>query len=154
MQVGLSDHTPGLGVSIASIAYGATLVEKHVTVARTGDGIDSAFSLTPRELATVVAECERAWQSLGTSRIGPTDAEREGLRFRRSLHVVAGVRAGDTVSRGNVRSIRPAGGLPPVEIDRVLGAPIHSERCEEHRAGLVTPLGRRNNRTTVQCPPA
>jgi pseudaminic acid synthase len=121
VPVGLSDHTPGLGVCIASIAYGATLVEKHVTLARTGNGVDSAFSLKPQELATVVTECERVWQSLGTSRIGPTDAEKEGLRFRRSLYVVADVRAGDTVSAGNVRSIRPAGGLPPVEIDRVLG---------------------------------
>jgi sialic acid synthase SpsE len=121
VQVGFSDHSPGLGACIGSIACGATLIEKHVALTRTGDGVDTAFSLTPQELTTLVAESARAWRSLGTRRIGPTDSEREGLRFRRSLYVVTDVRAGDTVTPGNVRSIRPAGGLLPVEIDRVLG---------------------------------
>ncbi|GAA1638599.1 pseudaminic acid synthase [Catellatospora bangladeshensis] len=120
-QVGLSDHTMGIGVPVAAVALGATVIEKHVTLDRADGGVDSAFSLDPGELAALVAESERAWQALGGTRIGPTDSEKEGLRFRRSLYVVADVQAGDLVSADNVRSIRPAGGLPPAEIDNVLG---------------------------------
>ncbi|MEV4342987.1 pseudaminic acid synthase [Actinoplanes sp. NPDC049596] len=121
VQVGLSDHTLGIGVPIASVAYGATVIEKHLTLARDDGGVDSAFSLTPAEMRVLVDESERAWQAGGTTDIGPTASEKEGLRFRRSLYVVADVRAGDEVTSANVRSIRPARGLPPVEIDRVRG---------------------------------
>ncbi|GAA0449504.1 pseudaminic acid synthase [Paractinoplanes deccanensis] len=121
VQVGLSDHTLGVGVPIASVAYGATVIEKHLTLARDDGGVDSAFSLTPAEMRVLVDETERAWQARGTSNIGPTESEREGLRFRRSLYVVADVEAGEPVTPANVRSIRPANGLPPAEIDRVLG---------------------------------
>jgi len=121
VQVGLSDHTLGIGVPIASVAFGATVIEKHITLDRGDGGVDSAFSMTPAEMQTLVAESERAWQALGSTHIGPTDSEREGLRFRRSLYVVADVKAGDVVTAANVRSIRPANGLPPIDIDRVLG---------------------------------
>jgi N-acetylneuraminate synthase len=83
--------------------------------------VDSAFSLEPAELTTLVVESERAWQALGTSRIGPSEAELEGLRFRRSLYVTEDVRVGDRVTEANVRSIRPAGGLAPDEISKVMG---------------------------------
>jgi N-acetylneuraminate synthase len=119
--VGLSDHTAGLGAAVAAVALGASVIEKHVTLARGDGGVDAAFSLEPAELAALATETERAWQALGDARIGPTDGEREGLRFRRSLFVTADVRAGDRVTAGNVRSIRPAGGLDPDELDRVLG---------------------------------
>ena len=122
VPVGLSDHTPGIGVPVAAVALGACFIEKHVTLDRADGGVDSDFSLNPDELAALVVESARgARQALGGTAIGPTPAEREGLRFRRSLFVVADVRAGDEVTAANVRSIRPAGGLPPVEIDRVLG---------------------------------
>ncbi|WP_018908198.1 pseudaminic acid synthase [Salinispora arenicola] len=121
LPVGLSDHTPGIGVPVASVALGACLVEKHVTLARADGGVDSDFSLEPAELAALRVETERAWAALGSAVVGPTPTEREGLRFRRSLHVVADVRAGEPVTRANVRSIRPAGGLHPDELDRVLG---------------------------------
>ncbi|TDC40264.1 pseudaminic acid synthase [Micromonospora sp. 15K316] len=121
VPVGLSDHTPGIGVPVASVALGACLIEKHVTLRRADGGVDSDFSLEPEELAALTVESERAWAALGTTHIGPTPTEREGLRFRRSLFVVADVRAGDPVTAANVRSIRPAGGLPPADIDRVLG---------------------------------
>ncbi|GAA1792223.1 pseudaminic acid synthase [Luedemannella flava] len=111
--VGLSDHTPGLGAALASVALGARVIEKHVTLDREDGGVDSSFSLNPAELAALVVESERACAALGGVRIGPTGAEREGLRFRRSLFVVGDVRAGDVVSAANVRSIRPAGGLAP-----------------------------------------
>jgi pseudaminic acid synthase len=121
VPVGLSDHTLGIGAPVAAVAFGACLIEKHVTLARADGGVDSAFSLDPAEVAALVIETERAWQALGSTGIGPTEAEREGLRFRRSLYVVADVRAGEPVTEANVRSIRPAGGLPPGELDVVLG---------------------------------
>ncbi|NBE96487.1 pseudaminic acid synthase [Nonomuraea sp. KC401] len=119
--VGVSDHTPGLGAALAAVALGACLIEKHVTTSRAEGGVDAAFSLEPGELLALVVESERAWQSLGEPLIGPRPSEREGLRFRRSLHVVRDVRAGEQVTPGNVRSIRPAGGLPPEAAAQVMG---------------------------------
>lgn len=118
---GLSDHTPGIGVPVASVAFGACVIEKHVTLARSDGGVDSEFSLEPAELAALVTETERAWQALGVARIGPRAAEQEVRRMRRSLYVVEDVAEGDEVTRANVRSIRPAGGLAPVELPKVLG---------------------------------
>ncbi|MEV6600216.1 pseudaminic acid synthase [Actinoplanes sp. NPDC051346] len=134
VPIGLSDHTLGIGVPVASVAFGACLIEKHVTLDRGDGGVDSAFSLEPRELAALAVESERAWQALGTTSIGPTAAEQEGLRFRRSLYVVADVRAGDTLTEDNVRSIRPTGGLAPDAIRTVLG------RTFQRDAGKGTPL--------------
>ncbi|GAB2612521.1 pseudaminic acid synthase [Paractinoplanes abujensis] len=119
--IGLSDHTHGIGVPIASVAFGACLIEKHFTMDRADGGVDSAFSLDPAELKAMRIETERAWQALGTTHIGPTEAEKEGLRFRRSLYVVADVKAGDQVTPENVRSIRPTGGLEPDAIGLVMG---------------------------------
>lgn len=119
--VGLSDHTKGIGVAVAAVAMGAVLIEKHVTLARADGGVDSDFSLEPAELAALATETERAWQALGTVQLGPTPGEAESRRLRRSLYVVADVRAGDAVTPENVRSIRPAGGLEPVHLDTVLG---------------------------------
>ncbi|HWS37046.1 MAG TPA: pseudaminic acid synthase [Actinoplanes sp.] len=121
LPIGLSDHTMGIGVPIAAVAYGAVLIEKHFTLDRADGGVDSAFSLDEAELKLLVTESERAWQALGTTAIGPTEAEKESLRFRRSLYVVADVRAGDPVTPENVRSIRPTGGLAPDTIGTVLG---------------------------------
>jgi N-acetylneuraminate synthase len=111
VPVGLSDHTMGIGAAVASVAFGSVLVEKHVTMSR--EEGDSAFSLEPDELAALVRETKVAWQALGEPRIGAREAEREGLRFRRSLFVVEDVKAGDPVTATNVRSIRPANGLSP-----------------------------------------
>jgi len=121
LPIGLSDHTMGIGVPLAAVAYGACLIEKHVTLDRADGGVDSAFSLEPAELKALRVESERAWQALGTTHIGPTEAEKEGLRFRRSLYVVTDVKAGDPVTEENVRSIRPTGGLEPDAISSVLG---------------------------------
>ncbi|BAL85663.1 putative N-acetylneuraminic acid synthase [Actinoplanes missouriensis 431] len=130
LPIGLSDHTLGIGVPIAAVAFGAVLIEKHVTLDREDGGVDSAFSLNPAELASLVVESERAWQSLGTTRIGPTDAEKESLRFRRSLYVVADVVAGEPVTEANVRSIRPTGGLEPDEIGTVIGRVFKSDAAK------------------------
>ncbi|MEU4694418.1 pseudaminic acid synthase [Actinoplanes sp. NPDC023714] len=130
LPIGLSDHTLGIGVPIAAVALGAVLIEKHVTLSRTDGGVDSAFSLEPAELASLVVESERAWQSLGTTSIGPTEAEKEGLRFRRSLYVVEDVKAGEPVTAANVRSIRPTGGLEPDAIGTVLGRVFRSDAAK------------------------
>ena len=131
---GVSDHTPGLGAALAAVALGACLIEKHLTLSRAGGGVDAAFSLEPAELAALVVESERAWQSLGSAAIGPRASEHEGLRFRRSLYVVRDVRAGEPVTELNVRSIRPAGGLPPAAAPEVMG------RRFTRDAPLGTPL--------------
>ena len=122
--VGLSDHTMGIGVPVASVAFGACLIEKHVTTRRADGGVDSAFSLEPEEVAALVRETAVAWRALGENRIGAKESEREGLRFRRSLYVTRDVRAGEPVAPDNVRSIRPAGGLEPDLFDVVAGRPF------------------------------
>ncbi|MBX3193976.1 MAG: pseudaminic acid synthase [Microbacteriaceae bacterium] len=121
VKVGLSDHTPGVGVSIAAVALGASLIEKHVTLRRSDGGVDSAFSLEPEELALLVEGCDAAARALGSASVWSTSAEAEALRLRPSLYVSADVAAGDLATPENVRSVRPSGGLPPVELDRVLG---------------------------------
>jgi pseudaminic acid synthase len=122
LPVGLSDHTLGIGVGVAAVALGAVCVEKHITLDRADGGVDAAFSLEPAELAALRAESEAAWlASRSPRRVGPTDSEQSVLRLRRSLYVVEDVRAGDEVTEANVRSIRPAGGLPPDTITTVLG---------------------------------
>lgn len=120
-QVGLSDHTMGIGAAVGSVALGATVIEKHFTLRRSDGGVDAVFSIEPDELAALVIESERAWQALGGIHYGATSAERASLVFRRSLYVVEDLQAGDTLSRQNVRAIRPGHGLAPVWRDVVLG---------------------------------
>lgn len=123
-EVGLSDHTMGIGVAVAAVALGATVVEKHFTLCRADGGVDSSFSLEPEEMKSLVAESERGWQSLGQVSYGPTEKELKSLTFRRSLYVVKDMKAGDVFSSDNVRAIRPGFGLPPKYIDIVLGKRI------------------------------
>lgn len=120
-EVGLSDHTGGIGVAVAAVAVGATVVEKHFTLARADGGVDAAFSLEPHELASLVVESERAWQAMGAVRYGPTENEQRSLVFRRSLYVACDVRAGELLTTENVRAIRPGLGLPPRDRDLVIG---------------------------------
>ncbi len=120
-QVGLSDHTMGIGVSVASIALGATVIEKHFTLSRADGGVDSAFSLEPAEMKALITECGQAYESLGRISYGPTQAEQASLRHRRSLYVVEDVRAGEFFTENNVRAIRPGLGLPPKYLDIVIG---------------------------------
>ena len=122
VPVGLSDHTLGLGVAVAAVALGAVCLEKHVTLSRSDGGVDSEFSMEPGEFAMMVRESEAArLAAVSPPKTGPTESEKSVLRLRRSLYVTADVRAGDEVTRDNVRSIRPAGGLPTDQIDLVLG---------------------------------
>jgi N-acetylneuraminate synthase len=122
VPVGLSDHTLGIGVAVAAAALGAVVIEKHLTLDRSDGGVDSDFSLSPSEFAMLVAEADRARVAVASgTAFGPTDQERTVLALRRSLYVVADVRAGDDVTAENVRSIRPAGGLPADAMDIVRG---------------------------------
>lgn len=125
--VGLSDHTEGIGAAVASVALGSSVIEKHLTMSRDDGSVDSKFSLEPDDLKLLVKETRRAWQALGTTAIGPTEHEAEGLRFRRSLFVIEDVRTGELVTPSNVRSIRPAGGLSPNDIDLVMGRTFTSD---------------------------
>ena len=120
-EVGLSDHTMGVGVSVASVALGATVIEKHFTLNRADGGVDSAFSMEPAEMAQLVVETERAWQALGQVCYGPTEAEKGSIQFRRSLYVVQDMKAGDRLTPDNLRAIRPGRGLTPKHYEQVLG---------------------------------
>ena len=120
-EVGLSDHTMGIGVSIASVALGATVIEKHFTLSRADGGVDSTFSMEPAEMASLVVESERAWQALGEVKYGPTEKEKKSLVFRRSLYLVDDVKAGEVLTLKNLRAIRPGLGLPPKYLSILLG---------------------------------
>lgn len=120
-EIGLSDHTGGIGAAVAAVALGATVIEKHFTLARSDGGIDAAFSLEPPELAALVVETERAWQSIGSIQYGPLEAERKSLVFRRSLYVVEDLQAGDVLTTASLRAIRPGLGLPPKYLSELLG---------------------------------
>ena len=123
-EVGLSDHTLGIGVAVASIAVGATVIEKHFTLSRAAGGVDSAFSMEPEEMARLVVETKRAWQALGRVSYGPTEAEKKSLVFRRSLYFVKNLAAGEPLTTENVRAIRPGAGLAPKYLDTVLGRKV------------------------------
>ncbi len=124
-EVGLSDHTMGVGVSVASVALGATVVEKHFTLNRADGGVDSSFSLEPEELRALVVETERAWQSLGRVSYGPGEEEKKSLVFRRSIYIAQDLKAGDVLTRENLRCVRPGLGLPPKYFDILLGRRVN-----------------------------
>lgn len=121
VPVGLSDHTLGTTAAVVAVSLGASMIEKHITESRSVPGPDSAFSLEPAEFAAMVAAVREAEKALGEVRYGPSPSERASLAFRRSLFAVADIAAGEELTAANVRSIRPADGLPPAELHRVLG---------------------------------
>ena len=120
-EVGLSDHTMGIGVAVASVALGASVIEKHFTLCRAEGGVDSAFSLEPNELKALVVESKRAWQSLGKVTYGPGDAEQKSLVFRRSIYVSEDIKKGDIFSHKNLRIVRPGDGLQPSLLSSFIG---------------------------------
>lgn len=121
VEVGLSDHTMGVGVAVASVALGASVIEKHFTLSRADGGVDSAFSLEPQELKALVTESERAWHSLGQVTYGPTKAERKSLVFRRSIYVASDIAEGEVFTSENIRIVRPGNGAPPSLYGQLLG---------------------------------
>lgn len=120
-QVGLSDHTLGIGTAIASIALGATVIEKHLTLDRDNGGVDSDFSMEPDEFSQLVTEVKQAKKSLGKITYGPTEAEKSSLKFRRSIYITENMDAGEILTPSNVRVIRPGFGLEPKYYNLVLG---------------------------------
>lgn len=125
--IGLSDHTMGVGASVAAVALGARVIEKHFTLRRADGGVDSAFSLEPEELKALVIETERAFLSLGKIQHGILPAEEKSLQFKRSIYVSKDVKKGDVLSSENLRIIRPAAGLAPKHWDEVVGKTFNSD---------------------------
>ena len=123
-HAGLSDHTMGIGTAVASVALGATVIEKHFTLRRADGGVDSTFSMEPHEMRMLVDETQKAHQSLGDVRYGPTDREKASLVYRRSLYFVADMRAGETITPDNMRAIRPGLGLSPRYYESLLGKKV------------------------------
>lgn len=126
-EVGLSDHTHGIGVSIAAVALGATVIEKHFTLRRTDGGVDSAFSMEPHEMVDLVIETKRAWQALGAVQFGPVETEQASLRFRRSVYIASDLKAGDTLTHENLRIVRPGLGLAPKHYEVLLGRRVNRD---------------------------
>lgn len=120
VQVGLSDHTMGTGVAVASVALGVTVIEKHFTLSRADGGVDAAFSMEPDEMAELVVETERAWKAMGNVTYGPTEKEKASLKFRRSIYVAKDIEAGEAFTKDNIKVIRPGYGLAPKYYEQVL----------------------------------
>jgi len=128
VQVGLSDHTMGCGVSVASVALGATVIEKHFTLARADGGVDSAFSMEPAEFKMLAIETERAWQAMGKVTYGVQSANEEKSKaFRRTIYVSADIKAGDILDEKNIRCVRPGFGLETKYYEQILGRKINRD---------------------------
>jgi pseudaminic acid synthase len=125
--VGLSDHTMGIGASVAAIALGARVIEKHFTLRRADGGVDSAFSMEPEELKALVVETERAFLALGTVTYGVKEAEKKSMFFKRSIYVFKDIKAGEKFSEANLKVIRPGDGLAPVFWEEILGQTCHHD---------------------------
>ncbi len=126
-EVGLSDHTMGIGVALAAISHGATIIEKHFTLDRNDGGVDSSFSIEPGEMKTLVKESFNTWQSLGDVSYGPTEPEMGGIKLRRSIYVVEDVEPGEKLTKKNLRIIRPGRGLAPKHYESILGSEVKTK---------------------------
>ena len=126
-EIGISDHTMGIGVPIAAVSHGAVVIEKHFTLNRADGGVDSDFSLEPLEFESLVIESKRAWQSLGKVTIGPTKSEKSNLNFRRSIYINSNLSKGTNLDKNNLSIIRPGLGLHPRYYDIVIGKKINCD---------------------------
>lgn len=123
-HIGLSDHTMGIGVGVASVALGASVIEKHFTLRRADGGVDSAFSMEPEEMRLLADETFKAWQALGNVQLDVQDAERKSLNFKRSIYVVEDIEEGGVLSAKNIRVIRPGDGLHPRHYEALIGKKV------------------------------
>lgn len=124
-QVGLSDHTMGVGVPCAAVAMGATVIEKHFTLARADGGVDAAFSIEPHELKLLVEETVRAWQSIGEVRYGGSDDEKASIKYRRSIYISRDVNEGEQLNAENIKIVRPGFGIAPKYYDLMIGRRVN-----------------------------
>ena len=124
VQVGLSDHTMGIGVSVASVALGSVFIEKHFTLNRAEGGVDSVFSIEPIELASLTVESGRAWQGLGRVSYSAGHEEKKSKQFRRTLRAGRDLVPGDILRREDILIVRPGGGVPPSFVDIFVGRRI------------------------------
>jgi len=131
-EVGLSDHTMGVGTSIAAVAHGAAVIEKHFTISRDDGGVDSTFSLEPNELELLVIETKRAFESLGKISYGIVGEEEKSKIFRRSLYIAEDMNSGDIFTKDNLRIVRPGEGLKPKYYDKVLGRKVNCDVKKGH----------------------
>jgi pseudaminic acid synthase len=139
-MVGLSDHTMGIGASIASVALGARVIEKHFTISRADGGVDSSFSMEPSEMTSLVIESERAFLALGKVQLNTQEAEEKSKIFKRSVYIVKDVKAGQKFTPENLRIIRPGDGLAPkhyemlldkhARVDLMAGTPMNLDYCQ------------------------
>ena len=117
----------GIGTSVAAVAHGATVIEKHFTLNRADGGVDSAFSMEPEEMKQLVIETERAWLSLGEVKYGASEVEKGSLTFRRSLYIAEDMKKGDMLTEKNLRIVRPGLGLAPKYFDIILGRRVNQD---------------------------
>ncbi|MCY7294527.1 pseudaminic acid synthase [Alteromonas sp. a30] len=126
-HVGLSDHTAGIGVSVASVVLGAPVIEKHFVLDRSAGGVDAEFSIEPNELNALVLESARAYQALGNVVYGGSKAEEKAKYYRRSIFISENISAGDKITKDNIKIVRPALGLSPKHLDDVLGQTVSKD---------------------------
>lgn len=126
VNAGLSDHTLDNATAIAAVALGAVMIEKHVTLDRSGGGPDDSFSLEEVDLKNLCSGVKTAWEALGTVNYERTDAEMGNVKFRRSLYFVSSLQAGDVITENDIRSVRPGFGLPPKFYDQLIGSKVIS----------------------------
>ncbi len=119
--IGLSDHTMGIGASVAAVALGARVIEKHFTLSRADGGVDAAFSLEPAELKSLVVECERAYLALGQVQFGIQEAEKKNVFYKRSVYVTQNLKAGESINKTNTRIVRPGNGIEPKFYEEIQG---------------------------------
>lgn len=124
-EVGLSDHTLGCGVAVASVVFGSSVIEKHLTLSREEGGVDASFSLEPEEFKRLVEETYKAWQAIGDVHYGPTETEKASTKYRRSLYITQSVKKGDALTKESLRVIRPGFGLAPKYYDILLGKKVN-----------------------------
>jgi N-acetylneuraminate synthase len=126
-EVGLSDHTMGIGAAIASISHGATVIEKHFTIRRSDGGVDSAFSMEPSEFKQLVVESNRAWEAQGFVHYGTTNAEINSKIFKRSVYIAKDINKGQVLDSNNIKIVRPGMGLAPKHYEEILGKRINKD---------------------------
>ncbi len=125
INIGLSDHTMGIGVPLASIALGACVIEKHITLNKNDGGVDSKFSLDIDDLSLLVKEANSAWLSLGQKKLGPSKSEKKSLKYRRSIYIISNMKKGEIINSNNIKIVRPSLGVHPRHYNSIIGRKIN-----------------------------